>query len=299
MREARGIGVTTMGHDKRYTIGELSAICGLSKKTLRYYDERGLLSASERDENNEYRYYTEEQVLDALVIREMRFRGLSFHEMKEILGSGSSEDLENRLQQRLEETEREIREKQEQLRRTRSALELLAETKAHDEDDESQHHKMQISTFGPCTVIYTRETSGVSADVLFWERYAGLQELRIQENAVTTGPFTAVFHDHYTNQFFFDEGDLELFYEVEGGDLSKDCFKEIEPFTFASVIFVGPYRDLLPVYIDLIKQIKAAGYQVTGPAHEIYLLEFSHGVSEDKYVTRVGFPVEKIEADDK
>lgn len=283
-----------MGKDARYTIGELSAICGLSKKTLRYYDERGLLTASERDENNEYRYYSEDQVLDALVIREMRFRGLSFHEMKEILSDGNAEGLEVRLAKRVEETEREIKEKQEQLRRTRSALKLLSETKAHAGNEEPSR-KMQLTTYGPCAVIYTRETSGVSAERLFWERYAELQELRIRENVVTTGPFAAIFHDHYTNQFFFDEGDLEVFYQVEDGDLSKDCFRRIEEFTFASVIFTGPYRDLLPVYIDLIKQIKAAGYRVVGPSYEFYLIEFSHGVSEDKYVSRVGFPVEKIE----
>ena len=58
----------------KYTIGEISKITNLNKKTLRFYDEKGILKPLKRDEYNNYRYYSEQEILKALVIREMRLR---------------------------------------------------------------------------------------------------------------------------------------------------------------------------------------------------------------------------------
>ena len=40
-----------------YSIGEFSKIGSVSTKTLRYYDEIGLLRPAYVDEENRYRYY--------------------------------------------------------------------------------------------------------------------------------------------------------------------------------------------------------------------------------------------------
>lgn len=44
-----------------YKIGEFSTLSFLTIKTLRFYDEEGILIPSFRDENN-YRYYSEEDL---------------------------------------------------------------------------------------------------------------------------------------------------------------------------------------------------------------------------------------------
>ena len=56
----------------RVTIGDFSRASHLSVKTLRHYHEVGLLEPSEVDPDNGYRYYSEEQIPLAQVIRRLR-----------------------------------------------------------------------------------------------------------------------------------------------------------------------------------------------------------------------------------
>src|SRR6266566_4943311 len=56
----------------RVTIGDFSRASHLSVKTLRHYHEVGLLEPSEVDPHNGYRYYSEEQIPLAQVIRRLR-----------------------------------------------------------------------------------------------------------------------------------------------------------------------------------------------------------------------------------
>ena len=44
------------------SIGEFSKICKVSTKTLRYYDEIGLINPSKINQENGYRYYSIEQL---------------------------------------------------------------------------------------------------------------------------------------------------------------------------------------------------------------------------------------------
>jgi len=279
----------------KYTIGELSKISNLNKKTLRFYDEKGLLVPSERDEENNYRYYSEQQILEALMIREMKYRGFTLKEMKNIFQSHDLSSCRVNLENKIADMEQEIKLMQEQLDYTHKtcnriidAISILQQSKERDNKD-----TFQIMTIPETTVLFTRYRSKVNAKELFWDRYAEIHNLRDEEKATACGPFTAIFHDHYFNQFFFEEGDLEIILPITNGDLTKPYVKKFESFLMASKVFVGKYADLLPTYVELVKLIEDYSYEITGPAIEQYLVEFSYGISEDECVTRVGFPVQK------
>lgn len=51
-----------------YKISEFAKLTGWTGKTLRYYDEIGLLKPNYVDNYSGYRYYTEEQLKDAKII---------------------------------------------------------------------------------------------------------------------------------------------------------------------------------------------------------------------------------------
>ena len=53
------------------SIGEFSKICKVSTKTLRYYDEIGLINPSEVNPDNGYRYYAIEQLEKMLFINRL------------------------------------------------------------------------------------------------------------------------------------------------------------------------------------------------------------------------------------
>ena len=65
-------------------IGELAEKTGLSLRTIRHYDEIGLLKASGRSEGG-FRLYTEQDHSRLIVIRRMKPLGFSLDEMMALL----------------------------------------------------------------------------------------------------------------------------------------------------------------------------------------------------------------------
>jgi DNA-binding transcriptional MerR regulator len=80
----------------RVTIGDFSRASHLSVKTLRHYHEVGLLEPSAVDPDNGYRYYSEDQIPVAQVIRRLRALQMPVAEVKSVLAAPDS-DARNRL----------------------------------------------------------------------------------------------------------------------------------------------------------------------------------------------------------
>ena len=77
-----------MGHDTEtgavMHIGEVAARTELSLRSLRHWEEVGLLQPSGRTEGG-FRLYTEEDVEKILVIRRMKPLGFSLEQMKDVM----------------------------------------------------------------------------------------------------------------------------------------------------------------------------------------------------------------------
>jgi DNA-binding transcriptional MerR regulator len=67
----------------QYRIGELASRVGLTERTIRYYEELGLLESVKRLEGG-VRVYTDEDVRRLKYIRKLKTLGLSLQEMLEL-----------------------------------------------------------------------------------------------------------------------------------------------------------------------------------------------------------------------
>lgn len=279
----------------KYNIGEVSKISGLSIKALRYYDKTGILVPSGRDEINNYRYYLEEQILQALTIQEMRLRGFSIDEMKKILRADSLQPINQLMDQKIQkiQSEMEALEKQKKLVENSRNLLMAALPSVTEKKSRQAKREFIVSEFPICRCVYSRYHSRIFADEIFWDRFANIFKLLKKSEYTVAGPLIGVFHEHYTRQFFFEEGDLEIMAPVTGADLSNANVKEFGGFLTASTVYVGFYNQMLPEYIALIKWIEENDYEIVGDPMEEYLVEFTHGVSQEEYVTRISFPVRK------
>ncbi len=82
---------------KSYTIGEFGKISGVSPKTLRFYDEKGLLKPVGYSEAG-YRYYDESSFVVLQRILLLRYLGMSLEQIKETV-CNSTLSLEESLQE--------------------------------------------------------------------------------------------------------------------------------------------------------------------------------------------------------
>lgn len=99
----------------KYTTGEIAKLCGVSVRTVQYYDTRGILTPSELSEGGR-RLYSENELKRMKIICFLRDAGISINSIGELL---SEEDPGNVISVLLEQQEQtlsaEIRERQAKL----------------------------------------------------------------------------------------------------------------------------------------------------------------------------------------
>ncbi|GAB4432568.1 MAG: MerR family transcriptional regulator [bacterium] len=72
-----------MKENNSYSIGEIAQLAGLTQRTIRYYEEIGLLNSVKRLEGGK-RIYTDEDLRRLKFIKRLKILGLSLTEMKEL-----------------------------------------------------------------------------------------------------------------------------------------------------------------------------------------------------------------------
>lgn len=92
-----------------YSIGQFSIMFQLNKKTLRYYDEIGLFKPAFVDENNQYRYYEENQITVMKEIMRLKDIGIPLEQISKILNSQDNAQEAECYNRRLREIEEEQR----------------------------------------------------------------------------------------------------------------------------------------------------------------------------------------------
>ncbi|TGN63299.1 MerR family transcriptional regulator [Nocardioides eburneiflavus] len=102
-------------------IGEVATRTDLSLRSLRHWEEVGLLKPSGRSDGG-FRLYTETDVDKILVIRRMKPLGFSLDEMKTVMAdintladSSASQAAQDEARQRLDATQRDATERRQKL----------------------------------------------------------------------------------------------------------------------------------------------------------------------------------------
>lgn len=105
-------------NSNKYTTGEIARLCGVSVRTVQYYDDRGILVPGELSEGGR-RIYSEDDLRRMHIICFLRETGLP---IKSISALFAEKDPENIISILLEQQEGELRE---QLEQCRQKLDLL------------------------------------------------------------------------------------------------------------------------------------------------------------------------------
>jgi MerR family copper efflux transcriptional regulator len=114
-------------------IGEVADRVGLSLRTVRYYEEQGLLTPQSRTAGG-FRLYAEEQVDRLALIKQMKPLGFTVQEMRELLDArdtardaGAAANARDAARQKLADYATSAAERCDKLRRQLSQAEGLAD----------------------------------------------------------------------------------------------------------------------------------------------------------------------------
>jgi DNA-binding transcriptional MerR regulator len=127
--------------ERTYRIGELAALFGVTDRTIRYYEELGLLEAAGR-QDGAHRRYPARNAIYLKRIQQLKDYGLSLAEIRELFDLARRDRSGDAVRRRLAE---KYREKLEEAERRRNALdEYIADLGWHVEQLE------RVSDFFQC-----------------------------------------------------------------------------------------------------------------------------------------------------
>ncbi len=265
-----------------YRIGEFSKLAKMTVKTLRYYDEMGILSPCYVDPDNGYRYYQTEQLIQVQKLTEFRQLGLSIDEIQSIQ---NGVDLVERLLERKAVLLQEL----EEMQRTCSRIDCLLQ-----QLKESRNMKYQaVQKTLPSATVYSKR--GIVADFSKISEFV----LKTGEECLAANPGLKCPEPEYCYISFLDgeyrDHDIQIEY-VEavnqmGNDTESIHFKKIEETRAICIIHQGEWCKLREAYAFALKWIEENGYELSELPRECYIDGPWNKDDPSEYITELQFPI--------
>ena len=274
-----------MREKTKLKIGEFSQLMQVTVKTLRHYEQKGLLLPCEVDEWTGYRYYSVEQMHRLGNIRQLQRLGFSLDEIKELYEEGAYTPSVEQLNEKIEKTERQ--------------LQLLAARRSQLVDWMNARKKIKtmekfsIQSLPEIIVASHRE---VIAD------YSALGPLCVEK----IGPemqrlgckcpppgycFTIEHHKEYRPT----DIDIEYCEQVEemGCDSSIIQFKRLAAVPKALCMkHVGPYDRFYESFTEAFAYMEEQGYKLAGPLRTSYIDGAWNQEDPELWLSVIQIPIE-------
>lgn len=265
-------------------IGDFSSLTQVSIKTLRYYDQTGLLTPAWIDPETGYRYYSAGQLSRLHRILTLKDFGFTLEQIGKALNEGITvEQMRGMLLLRQAEQQKRVDEARDRLGRLTSRIRLI-------EQENHMAYDVVIKSLPKQWIASVRETipSYYAVGSLYGKIAAELSPC-MGSSIVAV----ALWHDP---EYKESNVDAEAGFYLKEAVPAQNGINvyQLPETTAASTIHNGSYQRLTEAYDSLSRWIAGNGYQVAGSIREIYL-HSSQPVRRDdeSYVTEIQVPVTK------
>ncbi len=244
------------------SIGEFSKVTGLTVKTLRLYDEKGLLPPASVSDDSGYRYYDGACVERARVVKELRDLDFSLEEIAQILQASSAEgDVVSFLEKHREAIAQKLKRYEE----IQQALEVVIrqEKEAKMSSQQAAQFSIEEKTLGPVLV------AGIRAKGRYEETGKRLGKIaRAVGRHLAGAPLGLYFDGEYRDQ----DADFESCFPIKQA-VQKEGVEvhTLEGGRCVSLVHQGPYQDLGRSYQRVFEYLRAHGLRAKAPIRELYL----------------------------
>lgn len=253
-----------------FTIGEFARLGGVSVRTLRHYDEIGLLRPASVDPDTGYRGYLPAQLGMLNRVMALKELGLSLTQTRRLLDGITLDELHGMLILRRAQLERELQAHQNHLLGVEARLRSIAREGAMPADDIVAK---KIPVTGAVVIAGQAPGWGPENIVPVVNRLAGqFDQLGIAERVKETGP-RLIFYE--TGQGEDVTVCLALPAAEPPGELPAPAQYRVLPEIEAAVtVRSGPAASIFPtVYHDLVRWIDEHGYHAAFPGREVWINE--------------------------
>lgn len=265
-------------------IGEFSRLMQTTVKTLRHYEQIGLLLPDEVDEATGYRYYRMEQMQRLNAIKDLKSLGFSLDEIKDIYDDDTHTPSLEILEAKIDDCRRQLRE----LEQRRLRLAVLADSRKQLLIME----KFSIQSLPEIIVASHREVvENYDAIGAMCVNVIGPEMQRLGCKCPPPGYCFTIEHD---KEYKPKDIDIEYCEQVEevGENSAIITFKRLPAVPTALCMkHVGPYDRFYQSYVELFKYAEEQGYQIAGAPRTCYIDGCWSQEDPEKWLSLIQLPV--------
>ena len=275
---------TIMSYKTKLKIGEFSRLMQVTVKTLRHYEQKGLLTPDEVDEWTGYRYYNISQMLRLNSIRQLQQLGFTLDEIKNLFDDESHIPSVEQLTEKIEETERQLKLL---ITRRNQLLELIDSRKKI-----KTMEKFSIESLPEIIVASHREIiSDYSALGMLCYTVIGPEMQRLGCKCPPPGYcFTVEHNKEYTPT----DIDIEYCEQVEemGNDSNIIQFKKLPSVPKALCMkHYGPYERFYESFTKAFAYMDEHGYEIADKPRTCYIDGIWNQEDPEKWLSIIQIPI--------
>ena len=256
-----------------FRIGDFSQLAQVSIRTLRHYNDLGLLEPAHVDDLTDYRYYAAEQLPKLHRIVALKDLGFSLKEIGVLIeDSLTLSDLRGMLERKQAEVSAKLKSEQERL------MLLQARLKQIEHEDETPQYDITLKKVAVSTIFSKRTTvphlmqMNTYCTQLFTKLFAVIDEQNLD---VTGHPFIL----YHTDGFSLENVEVEACVNLDDESFKKlqapgksFCVRQLQGSNqMASLVHHGCFHELDKATKALLLWCGGNGYHSMGAAREIHL----------------------------
>ena len=267
------------------SIGEFSRVCGVTSRTLRYYDKINLIKPSHIDIASGYRFYDLGQLRQMLFINRLKSYEFSLEEIADFVSIKEQAWLEKRLAAKQLELEQKAADYQQRMSELAGDLARIRE--GADIMSFIDQIEVKLVEAQPQHILHSRQQMSIDD---FCQIIGRLFDLAAQKHYEIIGAPISIYHD---KEFDPVNNDTELALPVAAANQDT---RVLAGGLCVTTTCYGPYSKLSETYTRGMEWLQQHGYTLSDSPYEQYLKGPDSVVSPDDFITQIYFPVKKIQA---
>lgn len=267
----------------RFSIGEMAKLHHTTIKTLRYYDEIGLLKPIQIDKKNGYRYYSTEQFEQLNSIHYLKQLGFSLNEIKIHLQHRDINGFLDLLMKQKEWTVNKIKELERVNRRFENRIKDIKQAS-------------EIRELGVVSIRAIKERKivrlmdNITSEPQLEVSLRQLENLSDMNSSIFIGGVgLTVSIDHIFNNKFNEYNSIFILTEEE--DIQSALATTLPEGMYACIYYNGNHGDSPLHYKTLLNYIADHGFQVIGDSIERTIIDHYISGSKQDYLTELQIPI--------
>lgn len=244
--------------EKKYKISDVAKIFNISRQTLIYYDKINLFKPEYKNEENNYRYYSDNQLYDLYFILALKEGGFSLKEIENYYESTSNNCGEKFLNEKILEIDKQIL----KLKNLKTLILKKQMELKNILDEKDTEPKVEFQNKNYLFNLKVNNIQGVT------EAIKKLDEIKKQKKIGNEFYITSLTKEDILSKNFYKINTVGILLNEEDKKLFLEKYEVIEPNLYGIIYHKDIYDNIHLTYEKLLKFIEKNDYIVIGSSLE-------------------------------